>query len=170
MPPVKSDDRDSLVYTYTQTLDPDKYHYPVNHQLLWLLFHLQPILACICKDVFISVELTQMGNVHLHGILYPKSFKDFCLNKHKFKSLGFHEIKIMKDHQNWMTYCTKDIQFMTDFCLTYKNKYIKPQYNLKEIIDIGNVFDEFGTSNNIDDLIINLMEYEAKFVGGLQVS
>jgi len=157
MPATQEDPRDSLVYEYTQTLDPKMYDRDVRTQLIWFIARASPTLLIMCKEVELHVELTENGNIHLHGFLYPKNYRVFIKENKQLKLIGFNKIVVMKDYARWSKYCSKDTKMMTDIINDMKISNLNsPVLNIQKIQEMYNIIDTFNCQIDIDKLIYQI--------------
>ncbi|AXH78324.1 MAG: hypothetical protein [Circular genetic element sp.] len=98
----------SNTHAYTLTLKPT-YHNMSNHEQ-YLLFksHLNDMVKTYECVYYFSVELTKLGNIHLHGVIdvgYETNRKRI---EAFLRKLGYIESKLLFHSQGWLDYMFKD--------------------------------------------------------------
>lgn len=102
------------------TLNPNPKKYNTDDPLEQYAIVIQNVLSHqslkdSCKSYYIYPELTENGNVHIHGYLFVKdrikfyrSFLPLC------KRMGHTKIKTKNIDSKWVEYCQKDQDLMTE--------------------------------------------------------
>jgi len=156
---------ESLACTFT--LKPSMYRFPIKDQYDKLKNELLNLGSIFSKSLV--CELTNSGNLHLHGIISFSegvtnghgTFRQFVLERFRnSKVIGFICLKELSDKEGWINYCLKH------YFITNKDLYFAPTVMFNDNIhfpkgyELLDILRDLISEDEVDEVDVADLEYQ----------